>query len=59
MISSKDVKGESTTMPAMVWSSAAYMIEVAAPILLPHNPIRDTVPVFHKYSTTAATSCFS
>jgi len=44
----KLLNGESRTIPAIEGSLAAYKIEVTAPILLPHNPIKDTISVVLK-----------
>jgi hypothetical protein len=46
-------KGLSNTMHAMEGSIAPYNKLVAAPILLPHKPIVDTVPVCLKWFTSA------
>ena len=39
------LKGESNTIPAIELSLAECIIDVAAPIDLPHNPINDTLSV--------------
>lgn len=46
--SSRLLKGESRTSPAIDGSRSAYMRAVTAPILLPHRPIVDTFFVDRK-----------
>ena len=50
----------SATIPAMDGSLSAWLIAVAAPILLPHRPRVDTrLPQERRWSTAAATSSLS
>lgn len=47
----KLLKGESSTKHDIFMSSMQYNKAVAAPILLPHSPIKLTFPEFLRYST--------